>query len=195
MLMFTGVMLGMVLLVMVGERRRRCSWRAGCRKRRWRCRSLAGSASGSRSSRPSRGWSPRLWPRRSSSAPTSAPRYWRVKRPRKRAEVPAVRAEAPPPMLNRGGAADRGRASGFHQGRDDRLVEAVAHAALGDGDVVPGGDRTLAGRGRARARWRRRRSGRPRRRPRGPRASRRPRCTQRGRSRGPVHGRRPRPPC
>src|SRR5215203_1672148 len=29
----------------------------------------------------------------------------------------------------------------FHQRADDRLVEALAHAALGDGDVVPAGQR------------------------------------------------------
>src|SRR6187399_567637 len=29
----------------------------------------------------------------------------------------------------------------LHQGRDDRLVEAVAHRPLGDGDVVPGAQR------------------------------------------------------
>src|SRR6187455_1874535 len=36
---------------------------------------------------------------------------------------------------------DAGRLAALHQGRDDRLVEAVSHASLGDRRVVPRGER------------------------------------------------------
>ena len=66
--------------------------------------------------------------------------YWRVKRPRKRAAAPTADGPVHGPALNPGGAADRGRGprprSALHQGRDDRLVEAVAVGPLGDGDVA-----------------------------------------------------------
>ena len=111
--------------------------------------------------------------------------YWRVKRPRSararrarcrrrgRRRRPVLDPDAP--RIGR-----RAARSAIHQGRDDRFVEAVAVGLLGDRDVAERGQVGAQAGVALRARWRRRRSGRPRRRPRGPRPSRRPRCSPRG---------------